>query len=137
MKKLFVFTLVILLGFTLAHSKPEKITPALGATVKTVSSVAIVFDEAIESQFSTFKVYAYTGSTSNGALRAFVKSKLAIKDNSAATRVDTAIKASGTTKNVTILLKPKLKAGTYVVLWRLLGADTHTVDSFSYFRIKP
>jgi methionine-rich copper-binding protein CopC len=134
MKKLFVL-LFVLLGVALAHSKPVKIVPANGATVVAPKTVSIVFDEGIEGNFSTFKVYGYTGEVNNTAIRAFARAKLPLKNDSAA-RADSGNDAKGGTKTVNIALKPKLAKGVYVVMWRILGEDTHTVDSWSFFRVK-
>lgn len=137
MKKIVLLACLALLGVALAHSRPVKIVPAMGATVKTApKTVAITFDEAVESNFSTFKVHAYTGALTDAAMDSFSEGKLKLK-NDAAARADTGIVASGSTKNIVINLKPKLKAGTYLVIWRILGADTHGVDGNSYFKIKP
>jgi copper resistance protein C len=136
MRKTLTIALFLLLSLAVAHSKVIKIIPAKGASVSAPKTIEITFNEAIESQFSTFKVYAYTGELSNGALRTFVKSKITLK-NDATARADSSTQAKGTTKNVQISLKPKLKTGTYVVMWRILGSDTHTVDGSSFFKIKP
>ncbi len=136
MKKIVAVTLFLLLSLAVAHSKVVKIVPGKGTTVSAPKTIEITFNEAIEASFSTFKVYAYTGELSNGALRTFVNSKIALK-NDATARADSSTQAKGTTKNVQISLKPKLKTGTYVVMWRILGSDTHSVDGNSFFKIKP
>jgi copper resistance protein C len=138
MKKLLTLVLIAVLGFALAHSKPAKISPANGSSVKNALSVRIAFNEAIEAGFSTFKVYAYPGALTDTAM----DTKLKLKNDAAAradlkTTVQGQTTGSGTTKAIEITLKPKLKAGTYMVMWRVLGADTHTVDGNSYFKIKP
>jgi copper resistance protein C len=135
MKKLFVLLGMVLFGVVLAHSKPVKIVPANGSSVAAPKTVSIVFDEGIEGGFSTFKVYAYTGEINNGAIRAFVRAKLPLK-NDASTRADKSNDAKGGTKMVNIALKPKLAKGVYVVMWRILGSDTHAVDGWSFFQIK-
>lgn len=135
MKKAIVAILILVFGLAFAHSRPTKIVPANGSSVAAPKTVSITFDEGIEGNFSTFKVYAYTGEISNGALRAFARDKVALKNDTAA-RADSGHNAKGSTKTVNITLKPKLKTGVYVVMWRILGADTHTVDGWSFFRIK-
>jgi copper resistance protein C len=136
MKKILFVICLALFGLALAHSRPVKIVPANGSSVKSVKTVDITFDEAVEAAFSTFKVYAYTGALDNGAMRAFAKSKIALK-NDAATRADLKSTNSGTSKEIQITLKPNLKSGTYLVIWRILGSDTHGVDGYSFFKIKP
>jgi copper resistance protein C len=136
MKKILLVVCLALLGIAFAHSRPVKIVPANGSSVKSVKTVEITFDEAVEAAFSTFKVYAYTGELSNGAMRAFAKSKITLK-NDAAARADLSATKTGTTKNIQITLKPNLKSGTYLIIWRILGSDTHGVDGYSFFKIKP
>ncbi len=142
MKNILILALAILLSFALAHSKPVKIVPANGSSVKSASTVKVTFDEAIEAGFSTFKVYPYTGALTALAMNTFSQAKLKLK-NDAATRADLrttvlgTTTGSGTTKTIEISLKPKLKAGIYLVMWRILGTDTHGVNGNSYFGIKP
>ncbi len=136
MKKFIPLLFVLALGVVLAHSRPVKIAPANGSTVKSAKSVMITFDEAVESGFGTFKVYPYSGALTDDAMDSFSDSKLKLK-NDAAARADSSTTATGSTKNITINLKPNLKAGTYLVMWRILGADTHSLDGNSFFRIKP
>ena len=134
MKKLLLL-LALFSSLVLAHSKPVKIVPANGSSVSAPKTVSIEFDDGIEASFSTFKVYAYTGEVNNGAIRAFARAKLPLKNDLSA-RADTGNTAKGNTKKVSINLKPKLAKGVYVVMWRILGSDTHSVDSWSFFRVK-
>ena len=121
----------------LGHSELVSSTPANGSTVKTMpSAVQLNLDDAVEMSFSSFKVYAYTGTVTNGKLRAFASAKTALK-NDAAARADAGTTSAGTTKTVSLKLKPQLKPGVYVVMWKALGADTHTVDGYIYFTYKP
>jgi methionine-rich copper-binding protein CopC len=132
-----LLALALLCGVALSHSEPFEVTPANGARVKTPpQSVTITFDEAIEGAFSAFKVYAYTGEVTKAKLQAFAKSKTALKNDEAA-RADVPVALGGTTKTVTLKLKPGLKPGVYVVMWRVLGVDTHTVEAHTYFRYLP
>ncbi len=136
MKKILMLVFAASLSLVLAHSRPAKISPANGSSVKSAKMVEITFDEAVESQFSIFKVYAYSGALDKAAFQAFAKSKIALK-NDAASRADSSATKAGTTKNIKIALKPNLKSGTYLVIWRILGSDTHGVDGYSFFKIKP
>ncbi len=134
MKKLFTIVAALLLSVALSHSEPFETNPANGAGVKTMpKSVRITFDEAIEGAFSSFKVYVYTAEVTKAKLQSFAKSKIGLKDDAAA-RADAGTSLTGTTKTVNIALKPALKPGVYVVMWRVLGVDTHTVEAYTYFR---
>ena len=136
--KMFIVTIAaLLLSIALSHSEPFSTTPANGSSVKVMpKSVRITFDEAIEGAFSSFKVYVYTAEVTKAKLQAFAKSKIGLK-NDVSARADAGTSLSGTTKSVEIKLKPALKPGVYVVMWRVLGVDTHTVEAYSYFRLKP
>jgi copper resistance protein C len=129
------FLILMLSGMVFADSKPTKIVPANGASVSAPKAVSIAFNEGIEGRFSTFKVYPYTGEVNNNAIRAFARAKLPLKNDTAA-RADVNHNAVSSTKNVQIQLKPNLAKGVYVVMWRILGADTHIVEGWSFFRIK-
>lgn len=53
-------------------------------------------------------------------------------------RADTGIADAGdTAKSVTINLKENLAPGVYAAMFRVLSADTHTVEGFITFEIKP
>jgi methionine-rich copper-binding protein CopC len=51
-------------------------------------------------------------------------------------RADSAVTAEGTTNNVSITLKDNLAPGAYVVMFRVLSSDTHTVEGFITFEIE-
>jgi methionine-rich copper-binding protein CopC len=137
MKKPFFALTLALLGVALAHSELTTSTPTNGAVVKTMpKTVVLNFSGGVETDFSTFKVYQYTGEVTRGQLRYFARQQMALK-NDAAKRADAGTVTSGTSSRVTINLKPNLKPGVYVVMWHLLSVDTHTVDDFAYFTYKP
>jgi methionine-rich copper-binding protein CopC len=59
-------------------------------------------------------------------------------DQGRAERIDAGLKTQGrTAENVTISLKPGLKPGAYVVMWRVLSVDTHTTSGFFVFVYQP
>jgi methionine-rich copper-binding protein CopC len=53
-----------------------------------------------------------------------------------AARVDTGILEKDTSKTVTLTLKENLAPGAYVVMWRVLSVDTHTVEGSLTFYVK-
>lgn len=137
MKLLLSIAALILSSLALAHSELVSSTPANGSRVKTMpSAIELKLDDAVEMAFSSFKVYAYSGTVTNGKLRAFARAKTALRNDDAA-RADAGTSSTGTTKTVSLKLKPKLKSGVYVVMWKALGADTHTVEGYLYFMYKP
>lgn len=139
MKKILLAVFILLTSSltVLGHSELVNSNPANGSIVKTMpSAVQLKLDEAVEMSFSTFKVYAYIGTVTNDKLRAFARAKIALK-NDAAARADAGVSSTGTTKTVSVQLKSKLKPGVYVVMWKALGIDTHTVEGYIYFTDKP
>jgi copper resistance protein C len=53
-----------------------------------------------------------------------------------AERVDTGIVEKDTSKTVTLELKDGIEPGAYVVMWRVLSVDTHTVEGSLTFFVK-
>ena len=92
------------------------------------SAIEPKLGDAVEMAFSGFKVYAYSGAVTNAQLQAFARDRTALKNDSSA-RVDAGTTSAGTTR--TVSLKLKLESGVYVVIWKALGADTHTVEGYS------
>jgi copper resistance protein C len=137
MKRFFSLMSVLLCGWALAHSELTSSAPTNGGVIKTMpAKVTLNFGESIESDFSTFKVYKYSGEVTRGQLRYFAKQQTALK-NDAAARADAGMTTSGTTRTVELKLKPGLKPGVYVVMWKALSSDTHTSEDYSYFVYKP
>jgi copper resistance protein C len=52
-------------------------------------------------------------------------------------RADTGIVAEDMAKSVTINLKEDLAPGAYVAMFRILSADTHTIEGFITFEVAP
>jgi methionine-rich copper-binding protein CopC len=146
MKKAILIVLaasVVLVGIAFAHSKVKKSTPKDGEIVKVMpKTIKLEFDEGLVTKFSTFKVYKLEtkskGSEQLESEAEALAAKLMLKKGDANARADTGFKgeADETTK-VTVNLKTGLKPGVYVVMWRLLGTDTHTVSGNLWFQYKP
>ena len=146
MKKTLVLALaasIALVTVAFAHSKVKKSTPIDGQIVKVMPKIVqLEFDEGVVTKFSTFKVYKLeTKSKGSEQLEKEAEAlaeKLTLKKGDEKTRADSGFKgiADETTK-FTINLKPGLKPGVYVVMWRLLGSDTHTVSGNLWFQYKP
>lgn len=140
---LILATSLTLIGVALAHSKVKKSTPLDGEIVKVMpKTVTLEFDEKLVTQFSKFKVYKLeTKSRDSEKLEAEAETlaeKMTLKKGDENARADAGFKgmAAETTK-VTVNLKSGLKPGVYVVMWRLLGADTHTVSGNLWFQFRP
>jgi copper resistance protein C len=146
MKKAILLVLaasLALVGIALAHSKVKKSNPKDGEIVKVMpKAVKLEFNEGVVASLSTFKVYKLiTKSKDSEKLEAEAEAlaeKLTMKKDDAKARADSGFKgdADETTK-FTVNLKSGLKPGVYVVMWRLLGTDTHTVSGNLWFQYKP
>lgn len=129
-----------LCGTALAHSELDHATPAEGASVRAPKEVDLTFGEPIEVRFSTFKVYPVKASGDplkvNG-VAGTLKTKLLSVKGDAAARADLGVAPKGgSATRVTLPLKPGLKKGAYVVMWKVLSVDTHTSDGYYVFYVK-
>jgi copper resistance protein C len=145
-KKAFLLVLaasVVFVGIAFAHSKVKKSSPKDGEIVKIMpKTIKLEFDEGLVTQFSTFKVYKMiTKAKDSEKLEAEAEAlalKLTMKKGDETARADSGFKgAAAETTNVTVNLKTGLKPGVYVVMWRLLGTDTHAVSGNLWFQYKP
>lgn len=136
-------TSLAFIGVAFAHSKVKKSTPKDGEIVKVMpKTVKLEFDEGLVTQFSTFKVYKMTTKSKDSetleAEAEALASRLTMKKGDETARSDTGFKgAAAETTKVTVSLKTGLKPGVYVVMWRLLGTDTHAVSGNLWFQYKP
>jgi copper resistance protein C len=145
-KKAFLLVLaasLALVGIALAHSKVKKSSPKDGEIIKVMpKTVKLEFDEGLVTQFSTFKVYKLTTKSKDSekleAEAEALASKMTMKKGDENARADSGFKgAAAETTKVTVNLKSGLKPGVYVVMWRLLGTDTHAVSGNLWFQYKP
>ncbi len=132
MNKFLALLTALSLSTTLAHTAVSSITPALNATVTAPKAVQLKFSEPIEVRFSTFRVMAVPAGQS---VDAAAKVALAEKADSPKL-VNLPLTASALAAQVSVPLKATLKAGRYVVVWRLLSEDGHPVTGHSTFRVK-
>ncbi len=134
---------LVFVGIAFAHSKVKKSTPKEGEIVKIMpKTVKLEFNEGLVTQFSTFKVYKMTTKSKDSekleAEAEALASRLTMKKGDENARADTGFKgAAAETTKVTVSLKTGLKPGVYVVMWRLLGTDTHAVSDNLWFQYKP
>ncbi|WP_337870224.1 copper resistance CopC family protein [Meiothermus sp.] len=134
------------MGVVLAHAEYRSSIPTAGATLKTAPSVVTInFSQAVEVRLSTFKVYLLSappetwGSSTRlkRLARPLVQQVLPLR-NDGSRRVDTGVTTTArTSKTVTLSLKPGLKPGAYVVMWKNLGVDGHTETDFFVFVYRP
>jgi copper resistance protein C len=146
MKKAILLVLaasVAFVGMAFAHSKVKKSNPKDGEIIKVMpKTVKLEFNEGLVSKFSTFKVYKLTTKAKDSekleAEAEALAAKMTMKKGDENARADTGFKgAAAETTKVTVSLKTGLKPGVYVVMWRLLGTDTHAVSGNLWFQYKP
>ena len=134
---------IALVGIAVAHSKVKKSNPKDGEIVKVMpKTVKLEFDEGLVTQFSTFKIYKLTTKSKDSekleSEAEALAAKLTMKKGDENARADTGFKGEGSeTTKISVNLKTGLKPGVYVVMWRLLGTDTHAVSGNLWFQYKP
>ncbi len=137
---------VLLSGLVLAHAEYKSSTPASNSTVKSMpQTVVIRFSEAVEVRLSTFKVYpleappeAWGSATRLRRLAQPLVRRVLLLKNDATRRADAGLATTArTSQTVTLALKPGLKPGAYVVMWKNLGVDGHTQSDFFIFVYRP
>ncbi|QFP77041.1 copper resistance protein CopC [Deinococcus sp. AJ005] len=126
------FLLALILGTASAHTAIASMTPAAESTVNAPKEVVLKFSEPIELRFSTFRVMALgTGmKPEDGA-----KTALALKAD-ASELANLPLTARNLAAQLRIPLKPDLKAGKYVVAWKILSEDGHPVTGQNVFTVK-
>lgn len=119
-------------SYALAHTQVTRQLPPAGSTVTAPAAIRLELSEAINLHFSTFKVYPLpAGQSAQGYAAAMLGT-----NNCDALRADTCPKLDGLAARVSIPLKSNLKAGPYVLMWRILSDDGHVVSGQSSFSIK-
>lgn len=124
-----------------AHAHLRVASPAQGAVITQLpEQVELLFSEAVEVGFSTFKIYPLPPVEENvdirDAARALVSQVLSAR-NDEGERADAGLVTTSRSETVVIRLKENLDPGTYVVMWRALSADTHVVEGFYTFTYRP
>ena len=130
-------------GIALGHAYLETSDPATGATLQAApEEVTLIFSEPLELRFSTFKIAPLETDATDPR-----EVKLAAQDLVAkVTGNDTGEAYAQLEMNVEVLTDERtspevtlglgdLSPGTYVVMWRLLSADTHASGDFITFTV--
>lgn len=120
------------LGTASAHTAVTALTPAADSTVSAPKEIALKFSEPIELRFSTFRVMALGRGQSpeDGA-----KAALALKAD-APELANGPLTARTLAAQLRLPLRPGLRAGIYVVAWKILSEDGHPVTGHSVFTVK-
>jgi copper resistance protein C len=91
--------------------------------------------EAHSEESSSEGATSHTDELMDTAAEEFIPSVLDLTGDEAA-RVDTGLVEKDTSATVTLTLKENLAPGAYVVMWRVLSVDTHTVEGSLTFYVK-
>ena len=136
-------------GVALAHADFASSEPASGTTItQQLEEVRLVFTEAVELDFSLFKVYELdvagvdlasqnSWQRLNGLASALVSDVLGNREDGE-TRVDVGLaNDERKSEEIVIALEEGIAAGYYVVMWRILSVDTHGTQGFYVFEYAP
>ncbi|MFC5847264.1 copper resistance CopC family protein [Deinococcus petrolearius] len=132
MNKFLALIAALGLSVALAHTAVTSVTPALNASVPAPSSVQLRFSEPVELRFSTFRVMAVPAGLTPQAAATAALAEQADSARLASLPPERAVLAA----RLTLPLKAGLKAGAYVVAWKLLSEDGHPVTGLSTFRVR-
>lgn len=135
---------LVVAGTAASHAYLRTSDPAEDSVVADLpGSVQLVFTEPVEVRFSVFKIYPVEAEPSwdrrrlNAAAGALVSQVLRRRGDEAE-RADAGIDAAArTTSEVHMRIRPDLRPGPYVVMWRVLSIDTHTTQGFYVFTYQP
>lgn len=148
MRRLVLLAILTLVGMAGAHADLVSASPAQGETVASApTEVTLTFSEPVEVRFSLFKVYPLDADVNmsednaqqrlNGLAGQLVSEVLEAQGDEEA-RADTGVAtAERTSAEVVLPLKGNLEPGPYVVMWRVISADTHPVEGFHTFVYAP
>jgi methionine-rich copper-binding protein CopC len=110
-----------------------------------VQVVTLTFSEGVEVAFSTFKLYAIAGEVDLAAVNADMRlnalaAQLVTSFNGTPDdgegKIEAAVSGDPADKtSVTITPNEALAPGHYVVMFRLLSADTHAIDGHFVFTV--
>ena len=141
-------------GIALGHAYLETSDPATGATLQAApEEVTLTFSEPLELRFSTFKVAPLeTDATDPREIKLAAQDLKAevlgdeghhgdepsdISETGAQPAMNVEVLTNGRMAREVTLGVGDLSPGTYVVMWRLLSADTHASDDFITFTVAP
>ncbi len=144
-----VFTLLLFLSVSagFSHADLKSATPGKNAVITKLSGeIVLNYTEAVEVRFSTFKVYPLevTGDLNepqerlriNAAAAALMSEALDAEEDEAS-RADIGVLTEARTSDTVTLGLAELGSGFYVVVWRVLSADTHTTTGSFVFEYAP
>lgn len=148
MRRFVMLAALTLIGAASAHAELESASPAEGGTIMSApTEVILTFTEPVEVRFSLFKVYPLDADVDmsennvqqrlNGLAGQLVSEVLEAQGDDAV-RADMGVSTDERTSTEVVLpLTTDLEPGPYVVMWRVISADTHPVQGFYTFVYAP
>lgn len=132
---------LVLAGVAFAHSYLSSSSILANSILKSSPErVTLEFTEPLEINFSTFKVYKLETKTTDPEklkleVQALIDRVMTLKTDGSS-RSDNGLETIASEASVIKLkLKPNLKAGIYVLMYRVLSVDTHITQDFLTFTI--
>lgn len=131
--RIFLFVLTALtLGRARAHTGVTLEHPVPGQRVTAPNSVTLTFSEPVDLRFSTFKVVPLPRGADAKKTAAAVLARKKDGEN----RADTAPRLTGRVARLSLPLRPRLKPGAYLVVWRVLPEDGHPAVGHATFVVR-
>ena len=131
----------LLAGVAFAHSYLSSSSILANSILKfSPERVTLEFTEPLEINFSTFKVYKLETKTTDPEklkleVQALINRVMTLKTDGSS-RSDNGLETNvAQAARVKLKLKANLKAGMYVVMYRVLSVDTHITQDFFTFTI--
>jgi methionine-rich copper-binding protein CopC len=144
MNSRFVFSALVslvLTGVAIAHSYLSNSSILPNSILKTSPErVRLEFSEPLEINFSSFKLYKLRINPTDPDKRkleieTLVNRVMTLKNDDSSRSDDGLETTASQASVVTLKLKPKLKAGFYVLMYRVLSVDTHITQDYFSFKI--
>jgi copper resistance protein C len=134
---------ISIFGVGLAHSNLIASSIKDGATVRVMpKTITLEFSEAVEVGFSRFKLIALdpkikTLKAANVEADSALETALEKRDDEASRADDGLLTSATVAAKLEVKLKAKLRAGWYVMMWKVLSVDTHNSSDYFVFEYRP
>jgi methionine-rich copper-binding protein CopC len=141
-----VLAAAALLAFAQAHAYLESSTPAGGAVLETAPETLVLeFSEELEVGFSTFKLFRLEDAPDvadedhaaklNGMAALLVTEVIGTSGPDDRAVAFELAPGQGRSAKVTLTPAEPLAPGSYVLMWRVLSVDTHTLQDYVTFTV--
>jgi copper resistance protein C len=144
--KVLAVVLVVGIGWheiTLAHSSLIAANIRDGQVVRVMpKTITLEFSEALEVGFSKFKLVALdskinSAKAANAAAETILEASLDRRDDDEIRADAELLTKAAVAAKLELKFKPKLVAGWYVMMWKIVSIDTHVSRDFFVFSYRP